>query len=433
MGEVIRQNPIRMKAGLLIFLGVLAAALTKGALRLFSSFDPSQENLVAAGAGVALAAALALRLRLRFPTFTVTPSMIQGIERSGSGRIYRLRLSTGETRRVAITGKPGREGTAQQLLRVLPGSMLSSTQVSNATSGTPGLTGAASRGPWRQITRAEAFAELRAIAEGRPVQHDEELAPASSMTGSTHPTSRSTSAEPAATRPSHTAEYLEQRDGSAPPEVPDSALRQQWEKDDEYAEEKLKENGVRNGSFGWLRFLTWMVMFASIYYLASDIESDGMSVSFILWTVAFAIGTFRGALLDLRAAKSRRVAQELMRDHLEIERRGMPEPWIRAARWTPSATARMLRATTLLLFIFFLIGLSGVGLTGEANRTARIGILIVLAFLLLTWILLSVFIGRRTKRNKHAADEHAGARLYWIEHPEQLADHSDGSDLVEPE
>lgn len=434
MDVLIRQNPVRRKAGLLVFLSILTLLVVKGGARLFADVDSDMENLLAIGAAVLAFALLGLRLRLRFPTFALAPSDLQGIERSG--KIYRLRLASGESRYVYLTGSPGREGTAHQLLRVLPSSMLSSTSVSTAASAAP-LAGAT--GSWQPIDRSQAFAELRALTEGAPASEtrpDREQepgpspstgtigAPTASPASPTAGTSIAPDREPAApTGATTTADYLRKRDYPDSPEQPDQWQVAQWARDDEYAKEVLGQHGVREGSLLGLRFLTWVIMAVSFYFLAND-DDDVITTAFALWAAALVIGLVRGGLVDARAAKGREVVRGVMRSHPQFASRGMPEPWVKVARYTPCGTARMSRAALRLLFLFFLIGLSAVW--EDSNRTGTIIIAIILAVIVGMWGWLSWLIRRREKRNRDAADALAGPRLYWIDHPERLHHIADG-------
>lgn len=405
LGEEIRQHPIRNGMGGLIFLGATSLLLVKGGARFFTDVDSRTENLLALGAAALVIALLALRLRMRFPNFTLAPSDLQAIERSG--KVYRLHLASGEIHRVYLTGGPGREGTADQLLRVLPGSMLSSASVSTAATGAP-LAGAT--GPWQPLDRNQAFAELRAITQG---------APEPGPSPSTH----------AMRAPSTTAATAPDRRSTAPVAATDTAERpvrrqiEQWERDDEYAEELLEQRGVRQGSLVGLRLLTWALMFGSFYFLAND-DDDVMGTVFAIWAAALVVGLIRGALLDARAAKGRQVVLDAMGNHPQFASRGMPAPWVEVARYTPVGIARMSRAALRLLVVFFLIGLSAVW--EESNLTGTIIIAIILAVIAGVWGWLSWFIRRREKRNHDAADAFAGPRLYWIDHPERLQHIADG-------
>lgn len=427
LGEEIRQRPIRNGMGGLLFLGGFTALLVKGGALFFGDLDSDTENLLAIGIAVLAFALLALRLRLRFPTFTLAPSDLQAIERSG--KVYRLHLTSGETKRVFLTGSPGREGTAHQLLRVLPGSMLSSASVSTAPTGAP-LAGAT--GSWQPIDRGQAFAELRAITEGTPAPETHSArAPdagpspstrtmAAPAAGAATSADRGSSAPAAATT---TADYLRQRNHPPSAERPDQRQIAQWERDDEYAEEVLSQHGVREGSFVGLRLLTWAFMAVSLYFLAND-DDDVMGTVLTIWAAALVVGLIRGILVDARAAKGRRVALDAVRNHPQFASRGMPAPWVKAARHTPCGTARMSRAALRLLFVFFLIGLTAVW--EDSNRPGTIVIAIILAVIAGVWGWLSWFIRRREKRNRDAADALAGPRLYWIEHPERLHHIADG-------
>ncbi|HLR57191.1 MAG TPA: hypothetical protein VK098_03310 [Beutenbergiaceae bacterium] len=415
MGEEIRQHPIRNGMGGLLFLGATTLLLVKGGARFFADVDSRTENLFALGAAALVIALLTLRLRMRFPNFALTPSDLQAIERSG--KVYRLHLASGEIHRVYLTGGPGREGTAHQLLRVLPGSMLSSASVSTAATGAA-LAGAT--GSWQPLDRSQAFAELRAIAEGTPAPEthaDREPDPGRSP--STHTMSA----------PSTSAATAPDRGSPAPVAATDTAERparrqiEQWDRDDEYAEELLAQRGVRQGSLVGLRLLTWALMLGSFYFLAND-DDDVMGTVFGIWAVALVVGLIRGALVDARAANGRQVVLDAMGNHPQFASRGMPAPWVKAARYTPCGIARMSRAALRLLFVFFLIGLSAVW--EESNLTGTIIIAIILAVIAGVWGWLSWFIRRREKRNRDAADAFAGPRLYWIDNPERLQHIADG-------
>src|SRR5690625_5870836 len=139
--------------GGLIFLGATSLLLVKGGARFFTDVDSRTENLLALGAAALVIALLALRLRMRFPNFTLAPSDLQAIERSG--QVYRLHLASGEIHRVYLTGGPGREGTADQLLRLLPGSMLSSASVRSSATCAPHAGASGSLQPYdRHMTLA---------------------------------------------------------------------------------------------------------------------------------------------------------------------------------------------------------------------------------------------------------------------------------------
>lgn len=397
MGETVRQNIIRQKAGVLTVLGVAASLAAKGALWLFSPLDPGTETFAAAGAGAVVAGLLALRLRLRFPNFRAGPGAVQAIERGRSDRIYRLRLNTGRTVHVLLTGGPGKSGTANHLLRLLPGAGLSGATAGHGIK----VPGSTARGGWQPVTRAEALARLRAISQ------------------SDHRDEPPTSPEPPP-QPPVAAESLREADSPAYPQHPPREVIEQWAKDDEYAEEALDRCGVRTGTFGVLRLLTWAVMLWSLYYLGRSGDSSDVGVAARFWAGAFAIGITRGVLLDRRARKSRRVAHECMAEHPDLAARGMPRPWVLAARSTPCGVARILRAALVLLFVFFLIGLTG--LIEDSDRGGALIIAGIEAGILLGWVLLTRVISRRTASNEEEANGLAGPRLHWIDHPEDLLD-----------
>ncbi len=400
MGERIQQSPVRMKMGLLTVVSLLTALATKGALSLLKVVDTSVETWVAIGAGLLMFTALAVRLTVRFPSFTLIPSHITKIEWAGRNPIFRIHLANSSPKLVLITGGQGKEGTAHQLLRVLPGAMMSSA----VTSREPDPDAA---GPWRALTKSQALEQLRVIAEGRSL----------------------TAAEPE--EGSHRSEEVrpEQGEGPSAPGSPSPELLEQWREDDEYAAAQLLARGVREGTYGVLRLLTWALMLGSLYYLAVEDESDGMVVAISLWSLAFVAGLIRGLLVDARAKNHRRAALDLIAEHPQFKSRGMPEPWIRSARRAPCATARFLRAAAVLLGVFFSIGLSAV--IGDSNRTGTIVIAAILLALAAATIWLTRYISRTPGRHAQNADGHAGPRQHWIDNAEVLVseDHQ-GSGLA---
>lgn len=401
MGENIRQTPIRTRLALLVLVAITTSISTRVGLHFVPRLDPRSANLVALAAALGAAGILGLGLKLRYPSFRLDPGEVQRLERGG--RAYRIHLAGGRTRHVLITGSPARPGTAHQLLNVLPGVMVSGSVLpAPGQISTVEQHGHGRSTRWTSITRAEAVRELQTITQGSPPPTSPEAAPASP-------------GEPA---PSNTADYLEQRDRAGAPAYPERALVQQWERDDAYGAEQLAAADVRLGTFGLLRFLTWAVMIASLVYLGVEEETDGMTVSITLWSIALFIGLIRGILIDLRVRRARAAVARLASDHPHLKRRGMPEPWVRAAGWSPGGTAGLLRAASFLLALLFLIGL--IAVIGDSEAAATGVIAAIFATCITAWILLSVHLGRKRAARKRISEELAGPRQYWLDHPEHL-------------